>query len=431
MAWIAPDDVLGRALQTLLSNEPFGARVCLIRDNRGRVRVALERCEGKKTNAKNLEAILRKEIGGWFAGPVVDGNGSPAHRRISQELFANPQPWPLGWPAKIEMADASTTDIPVWLIGKVILQSKESWLGRPSNPPEQIPRVVSFYSFKGGVGRTTTLCCVAARLAKPRGLKVVALDLDVEAPGTGSFLGAHAHVGVVDHLLSHLATGEIGDVEPELVEGFDNLWVMPAGQLDAGYLEKLSRLDFLSAGADGHPSPAEAALRALVSTINSRLEPDVILLDCRAGLHDIGGLALHRLSHADMLVARANPQAQDGMRIVLDAIHRFGPASNRQVRLVQTMVPFPFGNEDAQRTIKKWRGEMYDLFRHSLYEDLEDEDMPAEDQEAAHFPLLVGERAELSKTSSLALVGTDVLAHFDPIADAVVLATDLAVEGES
>jgi hypothetical protein len=132
-----------------------------------------------------------------------------------------------------------------------------------------------------------------------------------------------------------------------------------------------------------------------------------------------------------MLVARANPQAQDGMRIVLDAIHRFGPASNRQVRLVQTMVPFPFGNEDAQRTIKKWRSEMYDLFRHSLYEDLEDEDMPAEDQEAAHFPLLVGERAELSKTSSLSLVGTDVLAHFDPIADAVVLATDLVVEGES
>jgi hypothetical protein len=74
---------------------------------------------------------------------------------------------------------------------------------------------------------------------------------------------------------------------------------------------------------------------------------------------------------------------------------------------------------------------MYDLFRNSLYEDLEDEEMPAEDQEAAHFPLLVGERAELSRTSSLALLEPELLAHFDPIADAVVLATDLAVEGES
>jgi len=43
----------------------------------------------------------------------------------------------------------------------------------------------------------------------------------------------------------------------------------------------------------------------------------------------------------------------------------------------------------------------------------------------------VGERAELSRTSSLALLEPELLAHFDPIADAVVLATDLAVEGES
>jgi hypothetical protein len=62
MAWIAPDDVLGRALQTLLSNEPLGDRVCLIRDNRGRVRVALERCEGKKTNAKNLDSLVKSHF---------------------------------------------------------------------------------------------------------------------------------------------------------------------------------------------------------------------------------------------------------------------------------------------------------------------------------------------------------------------------------
>ncbi|MFM6072481.1 MAG: AAA family ATPase, partial [Dolichospermum sp.] len=45
-----------------------------------------------------------------------------------------------------------------------------------------LPRTVTFYSFKGGVGRTTALTHVAWILAM-RGRKVVAVDLDLEAPG--------------------------------------------------------------------------------------------------------------------------------------------------------------------------------------------------------------------------------------------------------
>ncbi|WP_246844050.1 ParA family protein, partial [Hydrocoleum sp. CS-953] len=45
-----------------------------------------------------------------------------------------------------------------------------------------MPRTVTFYSFKGGVGRTTALTHVASILAM-RGRKVVAVDLDLEAPG--------------------------------------------------------------------------------------------------------------------------------------------------------------------------------------------------------------------------------------------------------
>jgi len=44
------------------------------------------------------------------------------------------------------------------------------------------PFVVTFYSFKGGVGRSTALAFVANILAT-RGLKVVMIDFDLEAPG--------------------------------------------------------------------------------------------------------------------------------------------------------------------------------------------------------------------------------------------------------
>ena len=43
-------------------------------------------------------------------------------------------------------------------------------------------KIVTFYSFKGGVGRTTALGITAARLAQD-GHRVLCIDLDLEAPG--------------------------------------------------------------------------------------------------------------------------------------------------------------------------------------------------------------------------------------------------------
>lgn len=43
-------------------------------------------------------------------------------------------------------------------------------------------RIVTFYSYKGGVGRTFALANVAVLLAK-RGKRVLLMDWDLEAPG--------------------------------------------------------------------------------------------------------------------------------------------------------------------------------------------------------------------------------------------------------
>ncbi len=57
------------------------------------------------------------------------------------------------------------------------------WLRAPSPPSEGPPRFV-FASLKGGVGRSTALAVVASHLAS-RGKRVLAIDLDLEAPGLG------------------------------------------------------------------------------------------------------------------------------------------------------------------------------------------------------------------------------------------------------
>ncbi|MFO7145332.1 ATPase, partial [Arthrospira sp. PCC 8006] len=80
------------------------------------------------------------------------------------------------------------------------------WSANPQNqsqlsqPEPRIPRTVTFYSFKGGVGRTTALIHVAWILAM-RGRKVVAVDLDLEAPGlsTAFSLNPLPEFGIVDY----------------------------------------------------------------------------------------------------------------------------------------------------------------------------------------------------------------------------------------
>jgi MinD-like ATPase involved in chromosome partitioning or flagellar assembly len=421
MPWRAPDDVLAAAVVGIVRSNPLGRRVALVRDVRGRVRVAIEQAGNVagKVDVKTLSTALEAELGKWFAPPVLVGDGSPAHKRIVREIFREvaqpPNDWPQGWPTEYELLDGTHASKPTWLVGRAILNSKESWFTAGGSPPIE-PRIVAFYSFKGGVGRSTTLACVAARIAA-RPQRVLAIDLDLEAPGLGSLFDSQSSVGVVDYLLSHIATGEVGDVDPEPVRDVNNLWVLTAGRLGPTYLEKLARLDFLVGDSRETGSPAEKALRTLIDTAAAKIKPDVVLLDSRAGLHDIGGLALHRLSHMDVLVARANQQAHAGMQVVLEAIRRMHPVERRDLRIVQTMIKPPFDAADTKALVESWRKKMYDLALQTIYVDLDE--VPQLDAQEAHYPLLVAEREELQRLDRLQQVSAALLGEFDDIADIV------------
>ncbi len=68
--------------------------------------------------------------------------------------------------------------------------------------------VITFYSYKGGVGRSFTLSNVAVLLAR-WGYRVLAIDWDLEAPGLthyfGEFISEPPTGGVVDLAFDFLA----------------------------------------------------------------------------------------------------------------------------------------------------------------------------------------------------------------------------------
>jgi Mrp family chromosome partitioning ATPase len=77
-------------------------------------------------------------------------------------------------------------------------RSRTSWFMPLRAPSQAAPTdlqasapVIAFYSFKGGMGRTTAAAAYALRQAKA-GRRVVAIDLDLDAPGLGRLLGTEA-----------------------------------------------------------------------------------------------------------------------------------------------------------------------------------------------------------------------------------------------
>ena len=393
------DEVLGRLLRVIeAGHAPSVDRICIVRDLRGRVRMAMRKRPSAGTlDPLGLDAAVKSELGAWFTEPTLWADAPSAEvRRLAQNLLQQNAAWPQGWPRQWDDGTGSFRPITerLWC-GEERVRAKQSWLAQGNSEPpwplhEKTPAIVSFYSFKGGVGRTTTLGAVARLMAK-EGRKVVVVDLDLEAPGAGRFFDVNPDRGVLDLLVEHLATETLDradlDRHSQSIQfGNGEVVVFPVGQLGWSYIEKLGRLDFAPQLGLGAASPVESALREILRAIRERHSPDYILLDARAGLHDIGGLTLHALSHLDVLVGRKGPATLDGFRLALDALSRRRRREDHRVLLVQTFVPLPTTGEESRAVQDDWCAKLWDCVGQTL-DRVEGVERPGvSDRTARHFP---------------------------------------------
>src|SRR5687767_7559444 len=101
---------------------------------------------------------------------------------------------------------------------------------------------VTFYSFKGGVGRSMALVNAGAQLAK-KGKKVLLVDFDLEAPGLTTFALKRPQdpvPGIVDYVHEYLRTGVAPSAtkycyRSEQFESGGQIWIMPSGFADNTY----------------------------------------------------------------------------------------------------------------------------------------------------------------------------------------------------
>lgn len=270
-------------------------------------------------------------------------------------------------------------------------RNRSAWFGGFDTPPWSVdspdcgPPIITFYSFKGGVGRTTALAAFAIQRARA-GERVAVVDLDLDAPGAGVLLasderGTTAPWGAIDYLLEEsLLAPDMRDYyhacRRESVTRKGEIVVVPAGTLspNTGYLNKLARIDFEPTieGQVKHP------IHRLVRQVRESLQPQWVLLDARAGLSEPAGLLLGGLAHLHVLFGTSSEQSWQGIRIILERMGASRVRENQhqlECLLVHAMVP-----EDIQVGMQAkaaFAARAMEEFQHHYY--VQDPENPEED----------------------------------------------------
>lgn len=195
--------------------------------------------------------------------------------------------------------------------------------------------VVTFYSYKGGVGRTMALANVAALLAQA-GKRVLMVDFDLEAPGLPSyapFRCAGAHPGLVEYIGEYLDTGAAPDAADFIVErnlGDHPIWLMPAGQhTGPDYAARYSSINWKTLYEQEEGFLLFEDLKQQWAEFDGK-GFDYVLIDSRTGHTDIGGICTRQLPDAVVVMFLPTPQNVEGLVPIVRAIRNEGPPVRRE-----------------------------------------------------------------------------------------------------
>ena len=181
-------------------------------------------------------------------------------------------------------------------------------------------QVISFYSYKGGVGRTIALIETAYNLADA-GKRVLLLDLDVEAPSLHNIFYDKVNdeingvqYGTIEYLYRKVIQGSedvrINDIfcSLQLKNVSGEIFVMPAlKSMNKDYVYQIERLQT-------QQIQEKDVFREIFAYVQKELNVDIILIDTRAGFNQWGSLSLLTLSNQVIFIAYPNNENVEGVK---------------------------------------------------------------------------------------------------------------------
>ena len=367
--------------------------VVVIRDIFGRIRVAIDQEEEKsKGQTEALKSGLQS-LGSY----AVPGERAVLYRRdmIDPAAFFGDK--------RIVLTQIPGSETKFRLLDLQIVG--QDWLSPESPAGTDTPPRLVFYGFKGGVGRSTALAILALHLAN-QGKRVLLIDLDLESPGLSSLLlppENQVDFGLVDWFVED-AVGQGDKVIRKLVAA------SPLGQQTQGairvaaasghdtengsYLPKLARV-YADINRDGKVERFAARVHRLITALEALEKPDVVLIDSRAGLHDLAAISIVGLSTFSYLFATGSAQSWQGLRFLFSHWQAYPDVLKRfRDRLVMVNAMFPKTEQASRAT--QFLEKSYTLFSETIYEETDegdgDEDVfnyDLNDEFAPHYPVRI------------------------------------------
>jgi tetratricopeptide (TPR) repeat protein/MinD-like ATPase involved in chromosome partitioning or flagellar assembly len=186
-------------------------------------------------------------------------------------------------------------------------------------------RIVTFYSYKGGVGRTSAMANVAVLLAK-YGKSVLLMDWDLEAPGLDRYFKAYIKAesnppqGLI-HMLTKAVEEPTTAWEPFVtqieIDGCPTISIIMSGDRSTDYIERIRNFSWSDFFENRHGG---ATLDRWRTEWKSKY--DYVLVDSRTGITDIGGVCTVFLPDILVLVFVANEQSFEGGLQVANGIQQ-------------------------------------------------------------------------------------------------------------
>lgn len=249
--------------------------------------------------------------------------------------------------------------------------------------------VVTFYSYKGGVGRTLALANIGALLTR-WGFKVLCVDWDLEAPGLHLYFERWVHSDSTSGQtkprpgLTELIHDYVDGRQPKWTDfltevRFPNagqpMKLMTAGRLDQSYVQRMQGLDWKEL-YEKHE------LGNFLEKLRSEWKEafDFVLIDSRTGITDIGGICTVQLPDLMVLLFTANLQSLRGS---LDVVNRAQQTrkslpfdrAKLLVLPVATRFEMRVEYELAQQWLKTFATELREIYSEWAHKDVTAEEL--------------------------------------------------------
>jgi tetratricopeptide (TPR) repeat protein len=233
-------------------------------------------------------------------------------------------------------------------------------------------RTITFYSYKGGVGRTLALSDMAIKLSM-LGKKVCILDFDLEAPGAHYKLTNYSVPTVTEPLQRKGLVDFIADcqteAEPPLsIDAYitkfeprnksrEDIYMIKAGDMTQNeYWQKLRGLNWHSMMTGDEITETVSILLYLKQLLQEHASGcEYLLVDARTGITDMGSAALNIMADDIVLLAANSKENFTGSAILFDKLCKSGAIQVTQgnYHVVLTRIPLVEADNDLDAMLAR------------------------------------------------------------------------------